>query len=76
MTTSTYAGSASFRRIDADGLRRRLADPHAPLLLDVRRSAAFGEPPGIPTALPFALDRDPLLLPDLPRTHPIVVYCL
>ncbi len=43
---------------------------------DVRTSAAFGIPPGIPGALPVALDRDPLRLPDVARNRPIVVYCL
>ena len=63
-------------RIDADELRRRLDAEPRPLLLDVRRQAAFGDPPGIPTAVPFPLDREPLRIPELPRDHPIVAYCL
>ena len=65
-----------FQRIDADELVRRLAAAKPPLLLDVRRGAAFGDPPGIPSAVPFPLDREPPRLPELPRDHPIVTYCL
>ena len=64
------------QRIDAGELRRRLASSSPPLLLDVRRSEAFADPPGIAAAVPFALDREPIRLPDLPRDHPIVTYCL
>jgi rhodanese-related sulfurtransferase len=74
MTTSPDSGR--FRRIDPDELERRLAGPRPPLLLDVRRGAAFEGQPGIPTALRFALDREPLRLPDLPRERPIAAYCL
>jgi len=69
-------GTARFQRIEASELRRRLAGPKPPLLLDVRRGAAFDDPPGIPSALPFPLDREPLRLPELARDHPIVAYCL
>lgn len=68
--------SARLERIGADELRRRLAGARPPLLLDVRRSAAFADPPGIPSAVPFPLDREPLRLPELARDHPIVAYCL
>jgi rhodanese-related sulfurtransferase len=68
--------AARLRRIEAEELRRRLAGEKPPLLLDVRRRAAFRELPGIPSAIPFALDREPLRLPDLPRGQPIVAYCL
>jgi hypothetical protein len=64
------------QRIDAGELRRRLASATPPLLLDVRRSEAFADPPGIPGAIPFALDREPIRLPDLRREQPIVAYCL
>jgi rhodanese-related sulfurtransferase len=64
------------QRIEAGDLRRRLASATPPLLLDVRRSEAFADPPGIAGAVPFALDRDPIRLPDLPRERPIVAYCL
>jgi rhodanese-related sulfurtransferase len=72
------AGEASGRlqRIDAGELRHRLASATPPLLLDVRRSEAFADPPGIAGAVPFALDREPIRLPDLPRERPIVAYCL
>jgi rhodanese-related sulfurtransferase len=64
------------QRIDATELRRRLDGAPRPLLLDVRRSADFADPPGIPMALPFPLDREPLRIPDLPPDHPIAAYCL
>ncbi len=65
-----------FRRIDAEELDRRLRAVDPPLLLDVRRGAAFEQQPGIPAAIPFALDRDPILIPDVARRRPVVVYCL
>jgi rhodanese-related sulfurtransferase len=65
-----------FQRVDAPELRRRLDGERPPLLLDVRRAAAFSDPPGIPSAVAFPLDREPLRLPDLPRDHPIASYCL
>jgi hypothetical protein len=65
-----------FQRIEAAELRRRIASERPPLLLDVRRRGAFSDPPGIPGALPFALDREPVRLPDLPRDHPLAAYCL
>ena len=65
-----------FRRIDAHELDGLLGSQRPPLLLDVRRGAAFEEQPGIPTALPVALDRDPILLPDVPRDSTIAAYCL
>jgi len=70
------ARSTGLRRIGAEELRQRLAGERPPLLLDVRRQAAFGSPPGIPRAVPFALDREPQGLPDVPRDQPIVAYCL
>ena len=72
----TTGSTGRFQRIEAGELRRRLAGEAPPLLLDVRRSEAFAEPPGIPGAVPFALDREPIRLPDLARDHPIVTYCL
>jgi hypothetical protein len=65
-----------FRRIDAAALRERLASAAPPLLLDVRRGEAFRAPPGIPGAVPFALDREPVRLPELARDRAIVSYCL
>ena len=48
-----------------------------PLLLDVRREKAFSElPEGLPGAVPVYLDQDPILLPDVRRSQPIVAYCL
>ena len=68
--------SGRFHRIEAAELRRRIAGARPPLLLDVRRRGAFHDPPGIPGALPFALDREPVRLPELARDHPLVAYCL
>jgi rhodanese-related sulfurtransferase len=76
MPTASGAPGPRFARIGADELRARLESERAPLVLDVRRSAAFEEQPGVPTALPFALDRDPIRLPDVERERPIVAYCL
>jgi hypothetical protein len=74
--SSTAPGAGRFQRIEAADLRQRIASARPPLLLDVRRRGAFGDPPGIPGALPFALDREPVRLPELPRDHPLVAYCL
>jgi hypothetical protein len=68
--------SARFGRISAEELRRRLGSERAPLLLDVRRGEAFAERPGIPSAIPFALDRDPIRIPDVARERPVSLYCL
>jgi rhodanese-related sulfurtransferase len=65
-----------FQRIDVGELKRRLASESPPLVLDVRRGAAFEEHPGIPGAIPFALDLDPVRVPDVDREQPIAVYCL
>ncbi len=76
MTSPAETPRPRFRRIDVAELARQLESDSPPLVLDVRTSAAFGIPPGIPGALPVALDRDPLRLPDVARNRPIVVYCL
>jgi hypothetical protein len=48
-----------------------------PLVLDARRRGAFIKlPQGIPGAIPFVLDEQPVQLPDLPREQPVVAYCL
>lgn len=76
MTSTDAVSPGKFRRIGAEELKSSLETLPAPLLLDVRRAAGFGEHGGIPGALPFALDRDPILLPIAPRDRPLVVYCL
>jgi hypothetical protein len=76
MADSSSTREVRFRRIGAEELKRRLADEDPPLVLDIRRGAAFEEQGGIPTAVPFALDQDPVRLPDVAREHPIVAYCL
>ena len=74
MAIAEQTGPAT--RIDAEELAKRLDRSPAPVVLDVRRGEALHEYPGVRGAVPLALDRDPLLLPDLPRGQPIVVYCL
>ena len=76
MTPTDANARGKFRRIRAEELKYSIERPTAPLLLDVRRAAAFDEHGGIPAAVPFALDRDPILLPVAPRDRPVVVYCL
>ena len=76
MASPNPTTQARFERIGAEELRRRLDSGNPPLILDVRRGSAFEDPPGVPGALPFALDRDPLRLPDVERKRPIVAYCL
>lgn len=76
MPSSADTRRPRFQRIDSGELARRLASDTPPLVLDVRRSSAFADPPGIPGALPVALDRNPLRLPDVARERPIVAYCL
>lgn len=66
-----------FRRISPGELARALSSGEPPLVVDVRRRAAFGERPlRIDSAVPLELDRDPLRIPDVERTRPIVAYCL
>ncbi len=58
-------------------LKPLLEGKEPPLLLDVRRRGSFTElPEGLPGAIPVYLDDDPILLPDLSRSQPIVAYCL
>ena len=58
-------------------LKPLLSGEEPPLLLDVRRRSSFTEmPDGLPGAVPIYLDDDPILLPDLRRSHPIITYCL
>ena len=59
MSESDPTAPPRFHRINAEELARRLDDAATPLLLDVRRGAAFDEQPGIPAAIPFALDVEP-----------------
>ena len=67
---------ASFRRIDAATLQGALEAPTPPLVLDVRRTGAFAERrEKIPGAIPLALDSEPIRIPDVKRTRPIVAYC-
>ena len=76
MTSSRSAPGAGFHCIDPAELKAQLAGSPGPLVLDVRREAAFQQGSGIPGALPFFLDRDPILLPDVSRDRLILVYCL
>ena len=74
MTPQASSSSAKFRRIEARELKRLLETDPQPFVLDVRRASEFGEHQGIPGAVPFTLDRDPLRLPVVARDHPLVVY--
>ena len=76
MASPHTAPPARFERIGAEELRRRLDSGSSPLILDVRRGSAFDDPPSVPGAIPFPLDREPLRLPDVDRARPIAVYCL
>jgi hypothetical protein len=67
----------SFDRLDPAGLKRRLQGDNPPVILDARRRDAFIKlPQGIPGAIPFVLDQQPVQLPDLPRAQSVVAYCL
>jgi class 3 adenylate cyclase/rhodanese-related sulfurtransferase len=68
---------ARFQRIGPDALHAALRSSLPPLVVDVRRRAAFASlPERLPAAVPLLLDADPLLLPDVPRERPVVAYCL
>lgn len=65
------------QRIDVTTLAQSLVQSNPPLLLDVRRRAAFERKPfGIKGAQPLFLDAEPPRIPDCPRTTPIALYCL
>ena len=76
MENSPAPRNPKFARVEPSDLARRLASKAPPLVLDIRRLSTFGAEPGIAGAIPLALDRDPLLLPDVSRARPIVAYCL
>ena len=64
-------------RIDHKTLANMLASETPPVLLDVRRQAAFERmPEGLSGAVPLVLDTDEPQIPDLPRDTPMVTYCL
>lgn len=64
-------------RITPLELKRRLDAGESPLLLDVRRSEALmRHPEGIADAIPVLLDEAEPKIPDMPRSTPIVAYCL
>lgn len=64
-------------RIDTAKLAAWLQTSQPPLLIDVRRRAAFvRKPRGIATALPLYLDAEPPQIPNRTRDTPIVLYCL
>ncbi len=76
MATPPPQSQPRFARLAAAELQARLGGEAPPLVLDVRRGGAFVDKPGIVGAIPFALDRDPILLPDVERDRGVVVYCL
>jgi class 3 adenylate cyclase/rhodanese-related sulfurtransferase len=72
----TDTGSA-FRRLAADELFKALSGEAPPLIIDVRRQAAFASlPERLPGAVPLVLDAKPLLIPNVPHDRPLVAYCL
>jgi class 3 adenylate cyclase/rhodanese-related sulfurtransferase len=67
----------AFRRLGADDLHKALGSASPPLIVDVRRQAAFESlPQRLPDAVPVVLDIEPLRIPDVPRNRPLVAYCL
>ena len=78
MMTSPAAAS---RRINAYTVSSKLGlglrPGWATLILDARRKSAFESHPwSVPDAVPIWLDDQPVLLPDVDRATPVVVYCL
>ncbi|GIX49417.1 MAG: hypothetical protein KatS3mg131_3628 [Candidatus Tectimicrobiota bacterium] len=66
----------SLRYITPEDLQARLASGQPPVILDVRREEGYAQQPyQIPGALRFSLDVRPPVVPSLPRTTPLVVYC-
>ncbi|HEY8154834.1 MAG TPA: rhodanese-like domain-containing protein [Myxococcota bacterium] len=77
MTSSPPDRGPAFRRLGADDLFKALAGEAPPLIVDVRRQAAFASlPQRLPDAVPIVLDESPLRIPDIPRDRPVVAYCL
>jgi class 3 adenylate cyclase/rhodanese-related sulfurtransferase len=67
----------AFRRLGADDLYKALSGATPPLIVDVRRQAAFASlPQRLPDAVPLVLDAEPLRIPDVPRDRALVAYCL
>lgn len=64
-------------QIAVPDLVSRLESATPPLLLDIRREAAFiARPEGLPGAIALRLDQTPVQIPDLPREQPMVIYCV
>ncbi len=76
MATPPLPTQPRFARLAPAELQDRLRGEAPPLVLDVRRGGAFLDKPGIAGAIPFALDREPIRLPDVERDRGVVVYCL
>ena len=65
-----------FQRIGIAEAQRMVEDP-ATLVLDVRRTEAFGEDArGLPGAVPLLLVPQNQQIPDIPGDQPVLVYCL
>ena len=74
---NALAGRSPFQRIGPGQMAERLRAAAAPMLLDARRRAAFDRnPSGIPGAVPVYLDDEPVQLPDIERSTPVVTYCV
>ena len=77
MTSHPPDRGPAFRRLGAEDLYQALAGATPPLIVDVRRQAAFESlPQRLPDAVPLLLDAEPLRIPDVPRDRPLVAYCL
>ncbi len=76
MDTATSGSSPSFS-ISAAQLSARLGCSGQPLILDVRKAPAFDAVATlISGALRLAPDALALAIPQLPRSHPLVAYCV
>jgi class 3 adenylate cyclase/rhodanese-related sulfurtransferase len=77
MSSDSPDSGTLFRRLGADELYQALSGAAPPLIVDVRRQAAFDSlPQRLPDAVPLVLDAEPLQIPDVPRDRPLVAYCL
>ena len=64
-------------RLTSDALQAQLQTQQPPLLLDIRRRAAFAHVPlRLPGGIPLLLDAEPIRIPDAERMRPVVTYCL
>lgn len=72
---SSGAESREPEEVSADEVRRRLAGPEPPLLLDVREIQELRAHGSIPGRLHIPMGHLPLRLADLDPAKPVIVYC-